>query len=363
MTKRKGGSLRMSKSVTIYDIAKEAGVSTATVTRVTSGDVRVREATRERVQQVIDKWGYVPSAAAHSLDGRYTRTFAIVMPAVSNPYFERIFNKMYATAREHGYYPLLIKITENQPVPRDVVDEILRRRMDGAIFVGNIWNPERSGLSNTLSRLKDHMPVVAICPPATSLDCICIHSDLVNCSRLPVRHLHTLGHRRIAFIGGSMQLDDQSQRGENFLEELRTLDLPDVPAYHTNAGYDAESGERAVLRILSGLDRREWPTAFVAFNDLVALGAMKQLKKMGLKLPHDMAIIGCDDQFFCPYTDPPLTSVNLHPEEMAASSVRELLFAHENGSEARECAFNMMHEATLVVRESCGTQLGYRKRD
>ena len=119
--------------------------------------------------------------------------------------------------------------------------------------------------------------------------------------------------------------------------------------------------ERAVLRMLSGLERRQWPTGMIAFNDLIALGAMKQLKRMGIRLPEEMAIIGCDDQFFCPYTDPALTSVDLHPEEMASSAVRELLFAHENNGEAGDHAFSMMHEATLVVRESCGAKLGYRK--
>ena len=97
-----------------------------------------------------------------------------------------------------------------------------------------------------------------------------------------------------------------------------------------------------------------------AFNDLVALGAMKQLKQMGLRLPEDMAIIGCDNQFFCPYTDPPLTSVDLHPEEMARSAVRELLFAVENSGSAAS-SFSMMREATLIVRESCGARLGYRR--
>ncbi|MBQ6505822.1 MAG: substrate-binding domain-containing protein, partial [Clostridia bacterium] len=116
-------------------------------------------------------------------------------------------------------------------------------------------------------------------------------------------------------------------------------------------------GERAVQRNLSGLDSSRWPTAIVTFNDLVALGVMKQLKKMGLSLPQDMAIIGCDNQFFCAYTDPSLTSVDLHPEEMAQSAVRELLLARESSSRS----FAMVRDATLVIRESCGAQLGFRK--
>ena len=351
-----GGKSVMGK-ITIYDIAREAGVSTATVTRVLSGHPSVRADTRERVQRIIDAHVYTPSASARDLEGRSTRTIGIVMPPVINPYFTRLYNAAYEEAQANGYYAALFQMNENQPIRRELVDELIRRRLGGVIFAGNIWSSERSGLKEALERLRNYMPVVAVCPPATQLDCICVHSDLVGCSRLPVRHLHTLGHRRIAFIGGSMRLSDASRRGQNFLEELRAIDLPDDPAYHVDCGYDAEGGERAVLRMLTNLDRRRWPTALIAFNDLVALGAMKQLKQMGLRLPEDMAIIGCDNQFFCPYTDPPMTSVDLHPEEMARSAVRELLLSHDGDAKT----FSMMRDATLVVRESCGARLGYRK--
>ena len=347
----------MSSKTTIYDIVREAGVSTATVTRVLAGHPSVKAATREKVQRIIDAHHYTPSASARDLEGRCTHTIGIVMPHVVNPYFTRFYDSAYEEAEANGYYAALFQMKENQPIGRNLVDEQIRRRLDGAIFAGNTWSSERSGLKEALERLRDYMPVVAVCPPATQLDCICVHSDLVGCSRLPVRHLHTLGHRRIAFIGGSMRLSDASRRGQNFLEELRALDLPDDPAYHVDCGYDAEGGERAVLRMLTNLDRRRWPTALIAFNDLVALGAMKQLKQMGLRLPEDMAIIGCDNQFFCPYTDPPMTSVDLHPEEMARSAVRELLLSHDGDAKT----FSMMRDATLVVRESCGARLGYRK--
>lgn len=348
----------MDKKVTIYDIAREAGVSTATVTRVTSGDARVKPATREKVQRVIDQYAYTPSAAARDLERGQTRSLAIILPHILNPYFARMYDAAHTAAVESGYSLWLFQAADHKPISRELVDELIRRRFDGAVFAGNIWGSERSGLSDALARLHHHMPVVAICPPATQLDCICIHSDLVGCSRLPVRHLHTLGHRRIAFIGGSMQFHDYSKRGENFLEELRVLGLPDNPAYHVDCGYDAESGERAVLRMLSGLSRSRWPTGIIAFNDLVALGALRQLKKMGLRVPEDMAVIGCDNQFFCPYADPPLTTVELYPEDMAQSAIRELLFASkDNGNPS----FAMMREASLIVRESCGAKLGYRK--
>lgn len=349
----------MTRKATIYDIAREAGVSVATVTRVTSGSAKVKAETRERVQRVIDAYAYVPSDSARHLDGGSAHTIALVMPHVANPYFARIYSAAYDECRANGYTLFLYQVKEHKPITRDLVDEIIRRRFDGAVFAGGIWSGERSGLREALSMLKHHMPTVAICPASTELDCICINNDLVAGIRLPVRHLHALGHRRIAYIGGSMQTNDPSRRGENFLLEMQALDLPDDPGYHIDAGYDSEGGERAVLRMLSSLDKRRWPTAMVAFNDLVALGAIKQLRRMGLHLPDDMAIVGFDNQFFCPYLDPALTSVDTHPEEQAQSAIRELLSTRARSASA----FSIVQDATLVVRESCGAALGFRRLD
>ena len=349
----------MKAKTTIYDIAREAGVSTATVTRVVRGDAAVRKDTREKVQRVIDLHAYAPSRSAQSLESGRSRALAVVLPSITNLYFSQIFDAAYWEADGNGCSVRLIQTKENQAISADIVRELIRCRMDGVLFAGNIWSSDRADLNDAMARLSHYMPVAAICPPGVELDCIRIESDLLNCARLPVRHLHTLGHRWIAFIGGSMHNKDASSRGVTFLEQLRLLGLPDDPAYHVDAGYDMEGGERAILRMLSTLDRKRWPTAVVAFNDLVALGAIRQLKKMGLKLPEDMAIVGCDNQFFCPYADPPLTSVDLHPAEMAQSAVRELLVARESASRS----FAIVRDTTLVVRESCGAALGFRHFD
>ncbi len=348
---------RLEKRITIYDVARAAGVSTATVTRVITGQSNVRPQTREKVQQIVDKYGYSPSAIARGLENGQNKTIGIILPEIINPYFAQLFSSAEEEARRNGYSIWLRQIPSDAPIDDAVVDEMVSRRLNGAFFVGGILEASRPGLTDALKRLGQYMPVVAICPPHAALNCICLYNDLASCMRHAVRHLHTLGHRRIAFIGGSLQVGGSGARGQGFLDELHALGLPDNPSYHHENGFDAESGERAVLRLLSSLDSRCWPTAMIAFNDLVALGAMKQLKQMGLRLPDDMAIIGCDNQFFCPYTDPPLTSMELHPLEHAKSAIRELLAAQESHPQP----FSLMRDSTLVVRESCGAKLGYRK--
>ena len=180
---------------TIYDIAREAGVSTATVTRVVRKDPHVKEATRLKVQQVIDAHGYTPSASAQNLEGGRSRTLAVVLPVVSNLYFNRIFDAAYWEAEKSGCSIRLFQTMENQAISPGIVNELIRCRMDGVLFAGSIWSADRDDLNAALKKLGKYMPVATICPPDVSLECICIQSDLVSCSRLPVRHLRS-GSRR-----------------------------------------------------------------------------------------------------------------------------------------------------------------------
>jgi DNA-binding LacI/PurR family transcriptional regulator len=347
----------MAKGRTIYDIAREAGVSTATVTRVTAGHPGVKAETRERVQRVINQYAYIPSNIARDLEQGHSRAIGVILPEVASPYYMRLFDAADAQARQSGYAVHLLQLRAFGNEANAVVDELIRRRLNGVFFVGGISESASDGLIQALRRLREYMPIVAICPPLKDLDCICLYNDLNACMRRAVRHLHVLGHRRIAFLGGSLDVDGSGARGQGFLEEIHALGLVDDRAYHHESGFDVQSGERAVLKLLTGLDKERWPTALIAFNDLVAPGAMKQLKQMGLKLPDDMAIIGCDDLFFSPYTDPPLTSMDLHPSEHARSAIQELLAARDKSA----APYALMRDATLVVRESCGAKLGYRR--
>jgi DNA-binding LacI/PurR family transcriptional regulator len=348
------------KQPTIYDIAREAGVSIATVSRVMSGHPNVSEKTLKKVQSVIQRHHYAPSFVAKGLEGGKTGTIGIILPEVSNPYYARLYCAAEDEARRRGYSVWLYQLPQNRPyVEREVVQELIRRRLDGAFFMGGIVESQHEDLPAAISELHRFMPVVAICPPIEGLECICLYNDLASAIRQAVQHLHMLGHSRIAFVGGSSVVRNSGARGRGFLEALAELDLKDDTAYHHEGGYTAEAGEIALLKLLTGLPRENWPTAIIAFNDLVALGAMKQLSLMGLSLPRDMAVIGCDNSFFAPYTNPPLTSIDLHPEEHARSAISELLAAVENPV----APFTLMRDATLVIRESCGVKLGRRKLD
>ena len=200
------------------------------------------------------------------------------------------------------------------------------------------------------------MPIVAICPPRDNLGFICMHNNLDGAVRQAVRHLRLLGHRRFAMIGGARNLEASGARALSFLDELQAQGLPAPPEYGHLGGSSAEDGQREILQLMTWGTPEERPTALLAYNDMVALGAMHQLRQMGFRLPEDIAIIGCDNQFFCPYTAPPLTSIDMQAEEHARSAIRELLAASENRSAT------IVRDATLIIRESCGARMGWKER-
>lgn len=343
------------KRATIYDIAREAGVSSATVTRVINHSPSVRESTRERVQQVIDAHGYAPSSLAQELGSGSARTIGIILPSIRNPYYAALVSAADDEARQNGYSLDFYQLPREGEITPDVVESLIARRLSGAFFIGSFDDVDRPDLRAMLSRLGRYMPIVAICPPRDNLDFVCMHNNLDSATRQAVRHLHLLGHTRMAMIGGAPELEKSGARAISFLDEIKVLDLPAPPEFGHQGGGTAAEGQREILRLLTKVPKEEQPTAIMAYNDLVALGIMRQLRQMGYRLPEDMAIIGCDNQFFCDYTWPSLTSIDMQAEEHARSAIRELLSASENHSAT------IVRDATLVIRESCGSSLGWRK--
>ena len=344
------------KNVTIYDIAREAGVSAATVTRVLKNSPSVKEATREKVRRIIDAHGYAPSSVAQDLGSGNTKTIGMILPSIRNPYYADLVSAADAEARSRGYSLWLYQIPREEKITAGVVGNLIARRLSGAFFIGSFVDVDRPDLRLLLDKLGKYMPIVAICPPREDLGFICMYHNLDGAVRQAVRHLHLLGHRRFAMIGGAERLEDSGARALSFLDELRVLDLPAPPEYGHLGGGDPAAGQQEVLRLMTRLPKEQRPTALLCYNDLVALGALHQLRQMGLRVPEDVAVIGCDNQFFCPFTAPPLTSIDMQTEEHGRSAIRELLSAPKNRSAT------IVRDASLIIRESCGAKLGWQDR-
>ncbi len=339
----------MSETLTILDIAREAGVSAATVSRVLSGHPNVSKKTATAVRRVVDKYNYKPNSMARGLLQKSSRTLGVILPSVTHPYYAAIFSAAQEEANRNGYALQMYRLKYNARITDEFIDQLIERRLDGVLFSGGfVESTNPNDLPDVLTRLQQYMPIVTICPPIPGLTCTNIYTDLALGMRKAVRHLSALGHKRIAFIGATNETRSVGEREHGFFDEMNRLGLTAISQeehIHTPA-----MGEMATLKLLQSLPRTDWPTALIVVNDLVALGVLRQLHQMGLTLPRDMAVIGCDNQFFSAYTEPPLTTLEVNTDEHGRSAMQQLLQARSADSQP----FTQVREPMLIVRASCG---------
>lgn len=347
------------KAVTVNDVARQAGVSVATVSRVLSGG-SASAAARDRVEAAARELGYQKSTPERRPDAPANRSLAMVISDLENPYYGMLCAGAEQAARRAGW-PLLIYQPEYGRWAEDTIaDSVLALPVSGAVIVGTAMEAgSAEEIRKRLCRIAQRMPIVTIGPRVEGVNCVNITSDLSLSVRKSLKHLVTLGHRRISFIGGSGGLRSPSARRRAYFEEMEALGLPADRETATDTGFTPQAGELCVNRLFSGAPGDSRPTAVVAINDLVALGALRQLQRMGLRVPEDVALIGCDNQFFTPYLNPPLTTVDLHPFDHGVTAVEELIGCLRGGGGA----YSQIRECSLIVRESCGALLGARRFD
>jgi DNA-binding LacI/PurR family transcriptional regulator len=350
----------MAAKTTIYDIAKEAGVAPSTVSRVLSGHQNVSVKTRIKVEAIARTHSVSTLQSLRHQVSLAQQTFAVIIPETSGQYWGRILSAANREAKRLGFQTMLFQLLDGDDYDlKEIAKRIIHWRLRGALYIGGVLEAERADLPVALNMIIEHMPLVAISPPLKNVKCTFLHNDLETVMFQAVQHLHMLGHHRIAFIGGNQTLEASGARAWGYLRAIEEFGLVKDDAYHGAAGFSPEMGEIAVLRMLTTLPRHRWPTAIIAFSDMVAVGAIHQLHSMGLKVPDDMALIGCDNNYFCPYTLPPLTTIDLFSEERARTAIAELV----SNSQNQKAPVTLIRAPSLIIRESCGAKLGHRQLD
>lgn len=339
------------KKPTIYDVADCAGVSIATVSRVLSGG-SASAAAKQKVKQAIQSLGYQPAEVRRPPERlQPRRTLALVVSNLANPYYADLASGAEEAARRNGYALQIYCHDLNEPISPALINQLIEHQPAGAVLVGSmVENGSENELLSLLMRLRQEMPLAIIGPRIAGLDCINITSDLSLSVRKSVAHLLSMGHERIAFIGGSSSIRSASVREQAFYAEMERLGKP-IIRVGAESGFSPRDGEMGVARLFASLSVQERPTALITINDLVALGALRELQRLGLRVPEDVALIGCDNQFFTPYLNPPLTTVDLHPADHGKNAVSELINAISGGN---VYSFSQIRECSLIVRESCG---------
>lgn len=309
----------------IDDVARLAGVSTATVSRALSGNGSVSDRTRTRVAEVAASLGYVVSSDASSLASGRTRNIGIVVPHLNRWFFTSVIEGAERALLRRGYDLTLYNLSGDDGERRRVFDHhLLRNRVDAVIAVALALDEDEVGRLLSLGK-----PIAGVGGPLPGASAITI--DDVAVGRLATDHLIALGHRRIAYIGGSEEWDLEfhtpTKRRIGF--EAALLDAGHAPDLDRNRGADftIPGGHAAAMELLA--DPADRPTAIFAASDEMAIGCILAARELGLSVPGDLSVIGVDDHPLAEFFG--LTTVSQHPELQGEEAVELLLRSVERG--------------------------------
>lgn len=349
------------KKTTIYEIAKQSGVSVSTVSRVLNGSEHVSMRTLERVRAVIDENQYQPSAVARAMTINRTGTLGVVMPDIANPYFSSLFLEIERYALQNEYSIMLCNTlfggsSHGVPSPfteGQYFEQMLRQQVDGVIVIGGEIDKELISQTyiHALSHLANAMPVVVLGQPIDGCGAIFLNRNLGAGFSSLVRHLSALGNRRIGFVGGEQGVRQTTARFEVYRETLESLSLPHESALTAFSNYYSKDGYEAMMRILDSPAPK--PDAVVAINDAVAIGAIRALVDYGLNCPQDVAVVSGDQFFESEFITPRLTSLNQRNDYLGRLTIMTMLGAIRGINETIE----IEHSPKLIIRESCGSQI------
>ena len=303
-------------SVTIKDVAREANVSVATVSRALNGHENVAEAVRKRVLAVASELRYSPHHAARSLSSRRTHTIGVVLPDLHGEFFSELMRGIDQVARERGLH-LLVSSYHGDPAGQGTALRAMRGRVDGLL----VMSPFVDDTGMVRDNLSPGMPAVLMNSSLVGSDLPAVSVDNYGGARAMVRHLAGAGHRRIAFIAGPANNFDAAERLRGYRDEL-TASLPDAQPWILRGDFDEASGHRAGGELLAAAPR---PDAVFAANDMMALGCLFALNHAGVQVPADIAIAGFDDIPLSRYVHPSLTTMGVDITELGGRALRTLL--------------------------------------
>ncbi len=349
--KRLRSSRRGPGVITVREIARESGVSTATVSRVLSRSEAVSEHTRARVMAVVNHHHYVPHGLAGSLASRRSRQIGIIIPTIANSIYASCTQAVNRVAQQAGY-TVLVGISEFSPeYEAELIRRFLERRVEGLILTG-------VARAHELYQKMEHNGVRFVITWKYGNDCgwPVVSFDNYKASAMAVEHLIGLGHRRIGLICGRSDLNDRAlDRRRSFEDTLRSHGIAPDPELMFERDFEFDEGRDATRRMLR---HKLPPTALFIANDIQAVGALIECRESGLSIPEDISIVGFDDLPIAQYVNPRLTTVRVPSEEMGRLATETLIA----GIRRRGPLKSIELSTSLIVRNSTGPAKNARRR-
>lgn len=337
------------KRPTQVDVARLAGVSTATVSYVVNGladgRVPISEETRQRVLEAVQELGYEPDARAQALRSGDTKTIGLIIPDIRNPHFWEYAEGVEQEAHASGYHLLLSSIALNVEYGEDIFRDLSRRRIDGLILASSFVGQSEE-VKKIISRLlKRRFPIVEV---SNYVNIDCVVSDYRAVTMEVMAHLLSLLHRRIGLIYGVGTPELAEDRLQPYQASLRAAGLPVDQELIVTCGPTIEDGYQAALQLLQ-LPAR--PTALMAINDLLAIGALRAAADLSLRVPMDLSLVSYDDIPMAKYQVPRLTTVSKDVARMGREAVKLLLARLHDPDRPRQ---EIRVSPRLIIRESTG---------
>ena len=335
------------KRLTLEEVARIAGVSRSTVSRVVNDEPNVSAEVRQRVRRVVEEMGYHPNAAARSLASRHSQTLGAVIPQAMNtvfvdPFFPYVLRGLAEAANESDYHLMLSMV--DRPMEEDFYRRALRSQLlDGVIIVSALLDDP---LVPRL--LRDHIPFVTIGRHLYEADVNYVDTDNVRGARTATEHLLRQGRQRVATITGPLNMVPGLDRREGYRAALRAANMPIDEDLIVEGDFSEAGGFSAMQRLLP----LEPDAVFIA-SDLMAVGALRAISQAGRRVPEDVALVSFDDAPIATYTDPPLTTVRQPMYELGVNAIRLLIRLLKEDVDG---PLRTILPTELVIRASCGAQ-------
>ena len=323
--------------ITIKDVAREAGVSIATVSNALNGSDVVQPKTREHVLEVAKRLNYIPNVNGRQLRAAQTHRIGLLVTSMTGSYYGDMADSIHYLCQKAGYELQIIIVDEDKsPLPR-----LRGQGIDGAIMMfGGLTETDKRQLTD------GSLPIVFMDQEAACKNVSSVIYESFQHGRMAAEYLLGLGHRDMMHIFGVQNNYDSIQRLNGFETVLRERGVPLRKENILSGRFERSAAYRSMHRYLQ--EGHKLPDAVFAANDLSALGCMEALKEYGIRVPEDISVIGCDDNILAAYVTPSLTTIRTHMEELGVEAAREL-FRLIAGSEGRIIRL----PGDIIVRHSC----------
>ncbi|MFA6541651.1 MAG: LacI family DNA-binding transcriptional regulator [Bacteroidota bacterium] len=348
----------MNRKPSIKDVAKKAGLSLSTVSLVINNKSRVSKETRDKVKKIVSELNYHPQRSGRFLASKLSGNIGFILTeehfSKSEPFYTRIFLGTEFEARKSNYYVLLTTVNFNVKETEEIPRFLLESNVDGVIIAGKIG-------SSWIDYIRErNLPLLLVDFEKLDKGVSSVLIDNFEGAKLAVTHLAKGGHKKIGFIGGDIEHPSIRERYAGFRHTVNSLNLSLSDNYIciTEPETQIVNGYRAAKKIFQ--NKSNVPSAIFAANDAMAVGCIRFLKESGIRIPEDVAIIGFDNVEMGFLSEPRLTTINVHREEIGSIAVKRMV---EMIKEKTDVKTKTITNVELVVRESCGIKLNNPEKD